>query len=172
MTYKQKGFPMHVGVSPVKQTNSEQKKVISTSSDGSKTMYTSGGRHGAGGSIEKGKSTTYTKQEDGTYNKKVETSKKGSTSDADKVTKKDKTISAKRAEKQIARKTKKAERSEKKARKAPPKGLKSTIFDSKNIKKVKKEINVKERFTSKKGKRDLLKKYKKAKKSGSDVIGG
>ena len=172
MAYKQKGFPKHAGVSPVKQgTNDQQKKVISTSSDGSKTRYTSGGRPGAGGSIEKGKTTTYSKREDGTYNKKVETSKKGSTSDADKVTKKDKTISAKRAEKQITRKTNKAERSAKKAAK-PAKKLRSTIFDSKETKKVKGEINTKRASESKKGKKDLLKKYKKAKKSGSDTIGG
>ncbi len=156
--------------SPVKQvTDPNQKKVIS--SRGDKTRYTAGGRHGAGGSIEKGKTTTYTKQAGGTYNKKVETSPKGATSDADKVTKKDKTISAKKAERQIARKTKKAERSAKKAAK-PTKKLRTTIFDSKETKKVKGEINTKFASQSKKGKRDLLKKYKKAKKSGSNVVGG
>lgn len=171
MAYKQKGFPMHAGisVSPMKQTDPNQKKVIS--SRGNETRYTSGGRHGAGGSIEKTRQTTYTKQDDGAYTKKVATAKKGATSDADLVTKKEKTISAKRAERQIKRKTKKAERSAKKAAK-PAKKLRGTIFDSKETKKVKREINTKMASTSKKGKKDTLKKYKKAKKTGSNIIGG
>ena len=158
-----------MGSSPAKQVDPNTKKVISTS--GNETRYTKGARPGAGGQIEKGRHVTYTKQDDDTYTKKVETSPKGATSDAEKVTKKEKTISAKRAEKQIARKTKKAERSAEKAAK-PPKKLRSTVFDSKETKKVKGEINTKFASDSKKGKRDLLKKYKKAIKSGSNVVGG
>ena len=169
MAYKQKGFPMHVGVSPMKKVDDNQKKVISTS--GNETQYHKGARPGAGGQIEKGRHVTYTKQDDDTYTKKVETSPKGATSDDEKVTKKVKTISSKRAERQIKSKTKKAERSAEKASKTPKK-LRSTIFDSKETKKVKEEINTKMASQSKKGKKDLLKKYKKAKKSGSDTIGG
>ena len=108
-----KGFPTQAGVSPMKQVNPDAKKVISTK--GETTKYTKGGRHGVGGAIEKGKQTTYTKKDDGTYTKKVATAKKGATSDADLVTKKEKTISAKKAERQIKRKTKRADRSGRRA---------------------------------------------------------
>ena len=171
--FKMKGFPAHAGVSPMKQVDPNTKKVISSRKvDGKETTrYTKGARPGHGGQIEKGRHVTYTKQDDDTYTKKVETSPKGATSDSQKVTRKEKTISAKRAEKQIARKTKKAERSAEKAAR-PPKKLRSTVLDSKETKKVKGEINTKFASDSKKGKRDLLKKYKKAKKSGSNVVGG
>ena len=92
----------------------EAKKIISKSGD--KVMYTKGGRHSADGSTkEKGRYTTYTKKDDGTYTKKVETAKKGSKTDDDKKVRKEKTISAKRAERQIKRKARKADRSERKA---------------------------------------------------------
>ena len=111
--FKMQGFPSHAGVSPAKQVNPDAKRVISTK--GKATKYTKGGRHGAGGAIEKARQTTYTKQDDGAYTKKVATAKKGATSDADLVTKKEKTISAKKAERQIKRKTNRAERSGKRA---------------------------------------------------------
>jgi hypothetical protein len=92
----------------------EAKKIISKSGD--KIMYAKGGRHSADGSTkEKGRYTTYTKKDDGTYTKKVETAKKGSKSDDDKKVRKEKTISAKRAERQIKRKARKADKSERKA---------------------------------------------------------
>ena len=174
MAFKMKGSPMYknFGIgSPVKQVDDNQKKVISTSGDGKSTRYTKGARPGHGGQIEKGKHVTYTKQDDDTYTKKVETSPKGAKSDAEKKTKSEKTISAKKAERQIRRKTKKVEKSAKKAAK-PAKKLKTTIFDSKDTKKAKKEINTKMSSDSKKLKRDTLKKYKKAKKSGSNIVGG
>ena len=111
--FKMQGFPSHAGVSPAKQVNPDAKRVISTK--GKATKYTKGGRHGAGGAIEKARQTTYTKQDDGAYTKKVATAPKGATSDADLVTKKEKTISAKKAERQIRKKTKRAERSSKRA---------------------------------------------------------
>tara|TARA_Y100000401_G_C8291993_1_gene209232 strand:+ start:557 stop:1012 length:456 start_codon:yes stop_codon:yes gene_type:complete len=111
--FKMKGFPAHAGVSPMKKVNPDAKRVISTK--GKVTKYTKGGRHGVGGAIEKARQTTYTKQDDGTYTKKVATAPKGATSDADLVTKREKTISTKKAERQIRRKTKKAERSSKRA---------------------------------------------------------
>lgn len=99
--------------SPLEQTNPDAKKVIATK--GKTTKYTKGGRSTKGKTTEKAKQTTYTKKDDGTYTKKVATAKKGATSDADLVTKKEKTISAKKAERQIKRKTNRAERSGKRA---------------------------------------------------------
>lgn len=119
--FKMKGFSQHAGVSPAKQVNPDAKRVISTK--GKVTKYTKGGRHGVGGAIEKARQTTYTKQDDGTYTKKVATAPKGATSDADLVTKREKTISAKRAERQIGRKTRRAERSDKKARRKEVRGV-------------------------------------------------
>jgi hypothetical protein len=115
--FKMKGFPAHAGVSPVKQVDPNAKKVVSSGKvDGKEaTMYTKGARPGKEGIREKGKKTTYTKGEGGTYTKKVQKIKKGATSDKEWETKKEKTISAKRAERQIRRKTKKAERSSKRA---------------------------------------------------------
>ena len=116
-----KGFPTQAGVSPMKQVNPDAKKVISTK--GESTKYTKGGRAGEDGAIERTKQTTYTKKDDGTYTKKVATAPKGATSDADLVTKREKTISAKRAERQIGRKTRRAERSDKKARRKEVRGV-------------------------------------------------
>jgi len=111
--------------SPAKQTDPDVKRVISSGKVGGKetTMYTKGARPGVGGQIEKGRHVTYTKQDDDTYTKKVETSPKGATSDKQKVTKKEKTISTKRAERQIERKTRRAERSDKKARRKEVRGV-------------------------------------------------
>ena len=124
--FKMKGSPMlrnfGIGASPAKQSwdvDEDVKKVISSGKVGGKetTIYTKGGRaeEKAQGGVrptrEKGRHTTYTKQDDDTYTKKVETSPKGARSEAEKKTKKEKTISAKKAERQIKRKTKKAERS-------------------------------------------------------------
>ena len=103
--------------SPAKQANPEAKKVISSGKIEGKeaTMYTKGARPGKEGTREKGKKTTYVKGEGGTYTKKVQKIKKGATSDKEWETKKEKTISAKRAERQIKRKTRRAERSDKRA---------------------------------------------------------
>ena len=154
--------------SAVKQTDPNQKKVITKS--GNTTVYTKGGRPGPGGQIEKSRQTTYTKNEDGTYTKKVNTAKKGAKTDLEKKERSSKVISAKKAERQIARKTKRAERSAKKAAK-PAKKLRTTIFDSKDTKQAKKDINRVMADTSKKGKKVTLQRYKKAKRSGSNVIG-
>ena len=95
MAFKMKGFPAQAGVSPMKQGNPDAKRVISKSPDE--------------------KTTVYTKGEGGTYTKKVQKIKKGATSDKEWETKKEKTISAKKAKRQIKRKTKRAERSDRKA---------------------------------------------------------
>lgn len=117
MAFKMKGFPAQAGVSPMKQGNPDAKRVISKSPDEKTTVYTKGARteKGATGTSERGKKTTYTKGEGGTYTKKVQKIKKGATSDKEWETKKEKTISAKKAERQIKRKTKRAERSDRKA---------------------------------------------------------
>jgi hypothetical protein len=104
MAFKMKGFSAFT-----KDVNPEAKKVISKRGDDVK--YTRGGRHGRGGSIERARQTTYTKNKSGDYTKKVATAPKGATSDADLTTRRVKTISSKKAEKQIKRKTKIAERS-------------------------------------------------------------
>ena len=115
--FKMKGFSGFVEGSPLKQVNPDAKRVISKSSDEKTTVYTKGARteKGATGTSERGKKTTYVKGEGGTYTKKVQKIKKGATSDKEWETKKEKTISAKRAERQIKRKTRRAERSAKRA---------------------------------------------------------
>jgi hypothetical protein len=111
--------------SPAKQVDPDAKKVISSGKVEGKeaTRYTKGARSKDGATYEKGKTTTYVKQDDDTYTKTVKKIGKGATSDAEWKTKKDKTISAKKAERQIKRKTKRAERSDKKARRKEVKGV-------------------------------------------------
>ena len=104
--------------SPAKQldkfrsSEDEAKRILTKGAAG--TEFVKGARSKGGATSEKGKRTTYTKQDDGTYSKKVEKIKKGETAEGWK-TKKDKTISSKKAERQVKRKTKKAARSGKKA---------------------------------------------------------
>ena len=117
--FKMKGFPSQEGVSPMKQVSKTAKKVISSGKIDGKdaTDFTKGARteKGGGGTYEKGKKQIYTKQDDNTYTKETRKIKKGATSDKEWESKKTKTISAKKAERQINRKTKRAERSGKRA---------------------------------------------------------
>ena len=105
--------------SPAKQVSQTAKKVITSGTLGGKdaTDFTKGARtkRGGTGTYEKGKKQVYTKQSDDTYTKETSKIKKGATSDKEWESKKTKTISAKKAERQIARKAKKASRSAKRA---------------------------------------------------------
>ena len=117
---KSSGLPFkELGSSPAKQVSQTAKKVISSGKVDGKdaTDFTKGARtkKGGDGTYEKGKKQIYTKQSDNTYTKETRKIKKGATSDKEWESKKTKTISAKKAERQIARKTKKAERSSKRA---------------------------------------------------------
>tara|TARA_R110002167_G_scaffold358597_1_gene574722 strand:- start:34 stop:744 length:711 start_codon:yes stop_codon:yes gene_type:complete len=104
---------------PGKQVSQTAKKVISSGKVDGKdaTDFTKGARtkKGGTGTYEKGKKQIYTKQDDDTYTKETRKIKKGATSDKEWESKKTKTISAKKAERQIKRKTKKASRSAKRA---------------------------------------------------------
>ena len=119
MAFKMKGFPVQAGISPIKQVSQTAKKVISSGKIDGKdaTDFTKGARteRGGKGTYEKGKKQIYTKQDDNTYTKETRKIDKGATSDTEWESKKTKTISAKKAERQIARKTKKASRSSKRA---------------------------------------------------------
>ena len=133
--FKMKGFPAHAGVSPMKQVSETAKKVISSGKIDGKdaTDFTKGARtkKGETGTYEKGKKRIYIKQDDGTYTKETRKIKKGATSDKEWESKKTKTISAKKAEREIRRKTKKAERSSKRA------DIKEVRAEAKAIKKDK-----------------------------------
>ena len=124
--------------SPAKQAEA---KIIKTK-DNAGAEFVKGGRSKKGVTFEKGKRTTYSKETDGTTSKKVEKIKKGETGEGWKTTK-DKTISSKKAARQIKRKTKKAERSGKKADIKSIKNVSKKLIESgkdkKEVKKWKKE---------------------------------
>lgn len=146
MTYKQKGFPMHSTKSVLKQldkfrsSEDEPKRIKTTDDKG--IEFVKGSRSKGGATSEKGKRTTYAKEIDGTTSKKVEKIKKGETPGGWETTK-DKTISSKKAARQIKRKTKKAERSGKKTDIKSIKNISKKLIESgkdkKEVSKWKKE---------------------------------
>jgi|10_taG_2_1085330.scaffolds.fasta_scaffold00695_18 hypothetical protein len=138
--------------SPAKQVDPDAKKVISSGKVEGKeaTRYTKGARSKDGTTYEKGKTTTYVKQDDDTYTKTVKKVGKGATSDAEWKTKKDKTISAKKAERQIARKTKRAERSGKRADVKEVRGRAKTMRKDEGLTRAdKKDIKTRKKATIK-----------------------
>ena len=102
------------------QALQDAKKVITRGKkDGKEAVdFTKGGRReeDSRATREKAKKQIYTKQDDGTYTKETKKLKKGAISDKEWESKKTKTISAKKAERQIKRKENKARRSSKRAK--------------------------------------------------------
>ena len=140
--------------SPAKQVSETAKKVISHGKIDGKdaTDFTKGARtkKDGVGTYEKGKKQIYTKQDDDTYTKETRKIKKGATSDKEWESKKTKTISAKKAERQIKRKTKRAERSSKRADVKEVRGRAKTMRKDEGLTRAdKKDIKTRKKATIK-----------------------